>query len=135
MQIATLPSPWIWISSSTWVKTIEQFWLTVVKLPPGIEMHDQTLRILLIEDNPGDARLIREMLRDAGTPDLEMELENRLSSGLSRLQQGGIAAVLLDLELPDASGLETLARVYSQFPEIPIVVLTAKETRPWRPMR
>jgi PAS domain S-box-containing protein len=89
-------------------------------------MHDQGLRILLIEDNPGDARLIKEMLREAGTPEMAMEWERHLSSGLARLRQNGISAVLLDLDLPDASGLETLAKVYSQFPEIPIVVLTGQ---------
>ena len=67
-------------------------------------MRDTKLNILLIEDNPGDARLIKEMLREAGAADMEVEWETRLSSGLSRLQQGSISAVLLDLGLPDASG-------------------------------
>jgi PAS domain S-box-containing protein len=89
-------------------------------------MHDQDLKILLIEDNPGDARLIKEMLREAGTPQMAMEWETRLSSGLARLRQDSLSAVLLDLDLPDTSGLETLAKVYSQFPEIPIVVLTGR---------
>jgi len=87
-------------------------------------MPSRPLTILLIEDDPADARLIQEMLRDAGTADIEMQWESRLSAGLSRLEQGGIAAVLLDLGLPDAQGLETLAQVYARGPEIPIVVFT-----------
>jgi len=89
-------------------------------------MRDTHLNILLIEDNPGDARLIKEILREAGTADMDVEWETRLSSGLSRLQQGSISAVLLDLGLPDATGLETVTKVCSRFPEIPVVVLTGQ---------
>ncbi len=89
-------------------------------------MGDTHLNVLLIEDNPGDARLIKEMLREAGIANMDVEWETRLSSGLSRLQQGSISAVLLDLGLPDATGLETVTKVCSRFPEIPVVVLTGQ---------
>lgn len=89
-------------------------------------MQGRHTKVLLIEDNPGDARLIQEMLREAGNARMEMEWQARLSSGLNRLQQGGIGLVILDLGLPDAQGLETLAAVSSRFPEIPIVVLTGQ---------
>jgi len=83
-----------------------------------------SLQILLIEDNPGDARLIQEMLVEAGSANMELEWQNCLSAGLNRLRRGGINAVLLDLGLPDAQGLEALAAVCERFAEIPIVVLT-----------
>jgi len=90
-------------------------------------MKSPNLNILLIEDNPGDARLIQEMLRDAVNTRTELEWQTRVSSGLNRLQRGGVGVVLLDLGLPDAQGLGALAAIYSKFPEIPIVVLTGQE--------
>ena len=93
------------------------------------------LRILLIEDNPGDARLIEEMLRDTAelaqrvsaderedrTP--EVTHENRLEDGLEQLRSEPADVVLLDLNLPDSAGLETLERVDGES-DVPIVVLT-----------
>ena len=77
-----------------------------------------------MEDNPGDVRLIREMLAEAGRTPFEMECASRLSTGLERLVEGDIDVVLLDLGLPDSQGLETFVRVHSQAPEVPVVVLT-----------
>ena len=67
-------------------------------------MPDTPMKILLIEDNPGDARLIREMLADAGGQDFAIEWVSRLADGLERLDRGGIDLVLLDLGLPDSQG-------------------------------
>ena len=90
-------------------------------------MLEDRLTILLIEDNPVDSRLIREMCLDCGTIDLDIQCESRLASGLARLRKGGVDAVLLDLNLPDSLGIETLTRVDTEFPEIPIIVLTGLE--------
>ncbi|MFZ5917279.1 MAG: PAS domain S-box protein [Chloroflexota bacterium] len=88
-------------------------------------MNAKDLNILLIEDNPGDARLIREMLADAGPARFRLACADRLSTGLERLAQGGVEAVLLDLGLPDSQGLDTLRRVVAELPLAPtIVVLT-----------
>lgn len=86
-------------------------------------------RILLIEDNPGDVRLIRETLSDAlqspaPQPAFQLFCADRLSTGLQRLAQGGIDVVLLDLSLPDGHGFETVARCCSHAPDVPIVILT-----------
>ncbi len=88
-------------------------------------MDGSSIRALLIEDNPGDARLIREMLRDAGGGvAVELKVAGRLSDGLERLVVGGIDLVLLDLSLPDSSGLATFDAVHSAAPETPVVVLS-----------
>ena len=82
------------------------------------------MRVLLIEDNEDDACLIREMLlekRDAG---VELEWVSQLGTGLTRLSQGNIDLVLLDLSLPDSYGLETFETVQRSAPDIPTVVLT-----------
>jgi PAS domain S-box-containing protein len=82
------------------------------------------LQVLLIEDNPGDVRLIMEMLAEAKTTDIGIESAESLSAGLDILTRGGFDVVLLDLGLPDSQGLATLGRLYSRVPGIPIVVLT-----------
>ena len=87
-------------------------------------MSEQRQTILLVEDNPGDARLIRESLTDmAGNP-FDLEIADRLAAALRRLSAGGIDAVLLDLALPDSKGRETFDRAKAQAPTIPIIVLT-----------
>ena len=92
-------------------------------------MKNKVIRILLIEDNPGDARLIQEMLSEGGDGRFEVEVVGRLSAGLEHLEQEDIDlvlvdVVLLDLGLPDSSGLDTLVRVHTEAPDMPIVVLT-----------
>ncbi len=81
--------------------------------------------VLLIEDNPGDARLIREYLSEAGSEIFELEHVDRLSSGLERIARGSIGVILLDLSLPDSQGLAGLSRVLEQSPKLPVVVLSA----------
>jgi len=87
-------------------------------------MNDRQIVVLLIEDNPGDARLIRELLGEAGSAGLSVECARRLSDGLDRMAAGGVDVVLLDLGLPDSQGLNTFARAHGQAPHLPIVVLT-----------
>jgi signal transduction histidine kinase len=84
------------------------------------------IRALLIEDNPGDARLIREMLRDAGVGHSAVELAHvdRLAPGLEHLTSHVTEVVLLDLTLPDSQGFETFTRVHTQAPDVAIVVLS-----------
>ncbi len=82
------------------------------------------MNILLVEDNPGDARLIREIMREDGGGFVLSHAE-RLGEALEILDRGGIDAVLLDLGLPDCLGLEALTRTRARFPRLPIVVLTS----------
>jgi two-component system, cell cycle sensor histidine kinase and response regulator CckA len=77
----------------------------------------------LIEDNPGDARLIQEMLNEQN---IEMELDccSSLKKGIEHLQGKQVDAILLDLNLPDSQGLETFDKLNSFVQAIPIVILT-----------
>jgi diguanylate cyclase (GGDEF)-like protein len=95
----------------------------------AIEVETQAFiqKVLLIEDNPGDARLIREMLaEDPGAP-FALLCAERLAAGLELLGKEAPALVLLDLSLPDSLGLETFARVYAHSPGVPIIVLTGND--------
>jgi len=85
---------------------------------------DKPISILLIEDNPGDRRLIREMLAEAGNVTFDVQYADRLQAATEYLGQNGVEVILLDLGLPDSQGLETLRKVYAQVSEMPIVVLT-----------
>ncbi|MBI3330001.1 MAG: response regulator, partial [Nitrospinae bacterium] len=88
-------------------------------------MKDEPITVLLIEDNPGDARLLREMVVGVRGAQFELEWADRLSAGLEGLARGGIDVVLLDLSLPDSQGVDTIVRVQAQAPGVPIVVLTS----------
>jgi len=88
------------------------------------KMSDNCTKVLLIEDNPGDVRLIQEMLSQSAQDGCQLECADRLSKGLKRLGMGGIDLVLLDLGLPDSQGLDTFNKVHAQVPAVPIVLLT-----------
>ncbi len=90
-------------------------------------MNDRQIKVLLIEDNPGDVRLIREMLKDVKVITVEIDCVDRLDTGLKRLSKGSCDAVLLDLGLPDSQGLDTFIKVYSKNPGVAIVVMTGLE--------
>jgi Flp pilus assembly CpaE family ATPase len=90
-------------------------------------MGDKKIRILLIEDNPGDGRLIQEFLADAQGVQFDLVRADRLSAGLTRLERGGIDVVLLDLTLPDSRGLDTFRQVRTHAPDVPVVILTVVE--------
>ncbi len=87
-------------------------------------MNLEGIRILLVEDNPGDARLFLELIRETGEGRLRIEHVDRLDSALECLSRAHFDVILLDLSLPDEQGLETLIRVHAHAPNVPIVVLT-----------
>jgi len=97
-------------------------------------MSETTIRVLLIEDNLGDARLIRKALADAiqadpDIPNFDIVRAAKLSTGLKRLAKGDVDVVLLDLSLPDSQGLETFTTAHASAPEIPIIVLSELEDK------
>ena len=85
------------------------------------------IRVLLVEDNPGDARLFTELVKDTGAGQWTMVQVDRLSAALERLSRESFDVMLLDLTLPDADGLDTLIRAHAEAPKIPIVVLTGHD--------
>jgi hypothetical protein len=85
------------------------------------------IRLLLVEDNPGDARLFTELVRDTGAGQWNLVHVDRLSTALERLTREPFDVMLLDLSLPDADGLDTLIRAHAEAPKIPIVVLTGHD--------
>ena len=82
------------------------------------------LKVLFIEDNPGDSRLIQELLREGQEALFDFQQAESLSAGLAYLTKGGIDITLLDLSLPDSQGMETLVRMRERAPGMPVVVLT-----------
>jgi PAS domain S-box-containing protein/putative nucleotidyltransferase with HDIG domain len=87
-------------------------------------VEERQIKLLLIENNPEDVRLIQEMLAQANAARFELECVDRLAAGLVRLASNDIGVVLLDLDLPDSQGLDTFAKAYAQTSRVPIVVLT-----------
>ena len=80
--------------------------------------------MLLIEDDPGDADLLQELLSEEKSYVYTLEWVERLQTGLERLALGGIDVVLLDLSLPDSHGLDTFIAVNTHAPALPAVVLS-----------
>ena len=82
------------------------------------------IEILLVEDNHDDIRLIQDMLSETGTVPFSLEVASSLAAALDRVRAGGIDVLLLDLGLPDSSGVGTFTSVHAQIPTLPIIVLT-----------
>lgn len=90
-------------------------------------MTTEPLRVLLVEDNPGDAHLVERALARARPGRFDLAWVDRLARGLEELTDGRYTVVLLDLDLPDARGLETLERLRAACPRpVPVVILTGR---------
>ena len=89
-------------------------------------MSDQPTHVLLIEDNPGDADLVRLRLVEGKTP-VQVDCFNRLADGLASLTAEAPSLILLDLNLPDSHGSETFRKVLEKAPDVPIVILSGQE--------
>jgi signal transduction histidine kinase/DNA-binding NarL/FixJ family response regulator len=87
-------------------------------------MKEKTGRVLLIEDNLGDARLLAEVLRDVPGKPFELIHAELVSTALERLSQEHFEAILLDLSLPDGQGFGVLRRLLDVAPSTPVLVLT-----------
>jgi PAS domain S-box-containing protein/putative nucleotidyltransferase with HDIG domain len=87
---------------------------------------EQSIRVLLIEDNPGDARLIQEMLRDSTNVELRFEHAGTLKEGLRYLgdPEKPLDAVLLDLGLPDSQGFATFERLQKETEAFTVIILS-----------
>jgi sigma-B regulation protein RsbU (phosphoserine phosphatase) len=89
-------------------------------------MDHQATSVLLIEDNPGDADLVRLRLVE-GQSDVKVSCVTRLSEGLASLSRDVPSVVLLDLNLPDSHGADTFRRVMEHSPNVPVVVLSGQD--------
>lgn len=90
-------------------------------------MAGESLKILLVEDNPGDARLLSELLRKAFVERPSVEHVERLREALDAFKTQIFEVILLDLTLPDSTGLSTLNEVVSNCGSVPVVVLTGND--------
>ena len=79
---------------------------------------------LLVEDNPGDARLLRDMLVEPGSHDTELTCVETMAEAETHLAAHAVDIILLDLGLPDATGVAAIRRARAAAPRIPVVVLT-----------
>jgi signal transduction histidine kinase len=84
-------------------------------------------KVLLVEDNPGDARLLREMFNEDSSLDVELTCVGFMADAERHLAAHGVDAVLLDLGLPDAQGVAAIRRARAAAPGIPLVVLTGMD--------
>ena len=87
-------------------------------------INDTSISILLVEDNPGDADLLREILAEARVTQFKLAQVEQVSEALERLTAERFDIILLDLSLPDSQGLEALAKLRVEAPEMPVVILT-----------
>jgi PAS domain S-box-containing protein len=85
---------------------------------------DEKVEILLIEDNPGDAGLIEEMLEEFADFLYELKSVETLNEGLSLLKERPFDVILLDLRLPDSDGINTFLDIHTRNSRIPIIILT-----------
>jgi two-component system, cell cycle sensor histidine kinase and response regulator CckA len=92
-------------------------------------MPDLTHRLLLVEDNPGDARLVSEALSEITNYRLALEEVTSLKQASVALETNGFDGIILDLTLPDSTGIETLTQMRAASPETPIIVLTGLDAR------
>ncbi len=87
-------------------------------------MEPKRTHILVVEDNPGDARLIREMLKGAGSGPFKVTHVDTLDAALEQLDRARVDVLLLDLSLADSQGYATFASAQANVPGVPIVVLS-----------
>lgn len=87
-------------------------------------MRDGPINVLLVEDSPTDALLLREALAGEDSVQFRTAHVERLAEALKYLQEQQFDLILLDLGLPDSQGLDTFSRVHDHAPQVPIVVLT-----------
>ena len=109
----------------TIVNGIGHFWLSVVSLPEHSTADDgESWRLLLVEDNPGDARLVREMLGDAPISIVQV---SRLADAIDEMSAMPFTVALVDPGLPDSQGIDTISAILRAAPFMPLVVLSGHD--------
>jgi two-component system, cell cycle sensor histidine kinase and response regulator CckA len=90
-------------------------------------MTNDKIKVLLVEDNPGDVRLLREFLWDVTSVQFALMPVDKLSQALNCIKQDSFDVILLDLLLPDSQGLDTFINTHLHAPKTPIIVLTGTD--------
>jgi two-component system sensor histidine kinase/response regulator len=88
-------------------------------------MDEEPIKVLLVEDDPGDARLVQELLAGVDRTQFELIQVGSFSAALGQLAEDRFDVVLLDLALPDGNGADLLKQATAAIPDVPIVVLTS----------
>jgi len=89
-------------------------------------MHKKSIKVLLlVEDNPADVRLLREMFKEQSSHHTELTQVESMGQAEKHLAEGPVDIILLDLGLPDTQGIESIRRARAVAPHVPLVVLTA----------
>jgi sigma-B regulation protein RsbU (phosphoserine phosphatase) len=89
-------------------------------------MNNGQTHVLLIEDNPGDADLVRLRLVE-GNSSIDVSCVSRLADGLALMAKNSPSVVLLDLNLPDSHGADTYRKVLANAPGVPVVILSGQD--------
>ena len=89
-------------------------------------MPDQTIQVLLVEDAPTDALIVREELTQGTGATFAVTHVERLAEAFQRLKDRNFGVVLLDLSLPDSDGFETFVRLRQEAADVPIIVLSGR---------
>ena len=84
-------------------------------------------RLLLVEDDPGFARLLREMFKEQGSPETEVTHVDSMADAETQLARRAFDIILLDPGLPDSHGIESVRRAHAAAPRVPLVVLTGRD--------
>ena len=110
-----------------------KYWFEVVELPAqGVLMVEKRIRILLVEDDPDDVWVMRNLLGDRWDEPFEMVQVELLSAAIERSDEDRFDVILLDLTLPDSQGLETFFAMHAHAGDVPIVVLSGYNDEPAR---
>ncbi|EMJ59126.1 PAS domain S-box protein [Leptospira interrogans serovar Valbuzzi str. Duyster] len=92
-------------------------------------MFKDTFSVLLIEDSNADYRLIQEYLGESQSPSFQISRSTDFSAGLSFITNESPDLVMLDLSLPDRTGLEALSEIKRKFPQIPVIICSGAEDK------
>lgn len=81
------------------------------------------IRVLLVEDNPGDARLIHELLKES-VDQFDLTVATSVKDAIRSLEEVHFHLALLDLSLPDSRGIDTFHRIFAHTPQVPLIILS-----------
>ena len=98
-------------------------------------MANGNIKVLLIEDSPLAASMIRGMLSEGKGSRIALENIDNVAAAQKRIAVGDIDAILVDLNLPDSNGLDTFLNIHAKAPKTPIIILTGQATRSSRSPR